>query len=135
MNIKQIKEFSKMTKDVAERILREEKIEETLAKHGNVFVGGSYALDLMYGPDIDIVVECNDPRKASLRALNEFIDNRGFQKYEYGDFVEHSREDRPRGYIVNLLKRVEGRKWELEIWFFEIQELEKKSTLKKLYQN
>ncbi|MGI5826075.1 MAG: nucleotidyltransferase domain-containing protein [Patescibacteria group bacterium] len=119
MDIQKLREFSRQTKEVAERLIKETKVEKVLANLGEFFIGGSYALDLMYGSDIDIGVECPDPRQASLAALKQFIDQRNFQKYEYGDFVAHPRENRPRGYIVNLRREFEARKWEFEIWFLD----------------
>lgn len=119
MDISEIKSRSKETKKTAERILEETGVVETLSPYGKVSIGGSYALDLMYGPDIDITVECKNPREASAECLNSFVKDSKFQKYEYGDFVKHPRENRPAGYIVNLRNVFDDRMWEVEIWFFE----------------
>ena len=112
-------EYSIKIKTIAKQILLDKKIVETLQKYGNPLIIGSYELDLMYGNDIDIVVKSENPREDSMNALNEFMQLRGFQKFEYGDFVEHKRKNRPEGYIVNLLGEYDGQKWEVEIWFFE----------------
>ncbi|QQS38427.1 hypothetical protein IPM62_03525 [Candidatus Woesebacteria bacterium] len=129
--------FSRETKKTAERILEETGIVEKLSSHGKVSIGGSYALDLMYGPDIDITVECKNPREASVECLNSFVKNSKFQKYEYGDFVKHPRVNRPAGYIVNLRNVFEDKMWEVEIWFLDsvekvdreyINEIKKKLT-------
>lgn len=119
MDIQEIRDFSKKTKKTAESILREAGIEQILSKYGRVVVGGSFAFDLMYGPDIDITVETKDPRVASLNVLNDLLKGRKFQKYEYGDFAAHPRKNRPESYIVNVRSVFEGRKWEIEVWFFE----------------
>ena len=87
MNIQDIRNHSITTKKAAEQILEGTGIEKTLSKHGDFFVGGSFALNLMYGPDIDIVAESNNPRDSSLKVLKELLNTRHFQKYEYGDFV------------------------------------------------
>jgi hypothetical protein len=71
----------------------------------------------MYDPDIDIVVLTKDPRASSLAALNDFLTRRGFQKYEYGDFVKFKRKNRPQGFIVNLRANTKDVDWEVEIWF------------------
>ena len=33
--------------------------------------------------------------------------------------MKHSRDNRPRGYIVNLIKEFDKVRWEIEIWFFK----------------
>lgn len=73
----------------------------------------------MWGPDIDVVVICKNPREASVKAINKIIDLRLFQKFEYGDFVKFIREHRPESYIVNGLLPFNGQKWEVETWFFD----------------
>lgn len=124
--------FSAKRKRQAGRILEEGRVLKTLSKHGKPEVIGSYSLNLMYDPDIDIVVEAKDPRKSSLAALDDFISQRGFQKYEYGDFVKFKRETRPEGFIVNLRKEVDSVKWEVEIWF--LKSISKEQKLMARYQ-
>lgn len=80
MNIQEIRNFSRETKAAAKKILRETGVEKILSKYGKVIVGGSYALGLMYGPDIDISVETKHPRESSLKALNAFLIERKFQE-------------------------------------------------------
>ena len=111
--------YSKKVKADAEMILKMTNLVEVLSEFGEVKIGGSYKYDLMWGPDIDIVVICMDPRKMSVAALNKIIELRLFQKYEYGDFVKFKREHRPESYIVNMILPFEGKKWEVEAWFFK----------------
>lgn len=132
MNIQDIRNHSIKTKKTAEQILEGTGIEKILSKHGSIFVGGSFALNLMYGPDIDIVVESNNPRDSSLKVLKDLLNTRHFRKYEYGDFVKHPRNDRPRGYIVNLIKEFDKRRWEIEIWFFKSPRSEERDYIKEI---
>jgi len=104
----------------AKGLLEKNRVMEVLAKYGRVLTVGSLALGVYWNRDIDIVVEASDLRESSLEALGEFIEGRKFSKYQYGDFVEYPREERPEGYIVNLFHRdIEGEVWEVEIWFLE----------------
>jgi hypothetical protein len=110
-------EFSQKTKQEAQSLLKQGNVLTVLSKHGRVVLSGAYKHDLMWGPDIDITVTSNDPEKSSVNALLEFIEQRNFQKYQLGDFIKFSREDRPKGMIVVLIQEYKGRKWEIEIWF------------------
>jgi hypothetical protein len=114
-----LNEYSQKIKSTAQKLLDETNLIQILSKYGQVMIGGSFKYDLMWGPDIDIVVLCDDTRKASLSALEELLDLRLFQKYEYGDFVKFSRDGRPRSYIMPLILPFDGQKWEVEVWFFE----------------
>lgn len=93
------------------------KVLTTLSKYGNVIVTGSYKYDLMYAPDIDLVVTTDDPDKSSYQALIDFIDQRKFQKYQLGDFLWYPRDGRPKAIIIVLIHEYKGRRWEIEVWF------------------
>ncbi|MCX6823598.1 MAG: hypothetical protein NT085_00520 [candidate division SR1 bacterium] len=112
-----ILEASKQTKIIASNLLKEKNILKTLSLVGTPLIIGSYALDLMVDPDIDIVVQTNFPKKKAKEALDIFIEKETVQKYEFGDFVKFPRKNRPEGYIVNLRIEYEGIKREIEIWF------------------
>ena len=112
-------EYSKKVRKDAEDLLRVTKLIEILSEFGEVKIGGSFKYDLMWGPDIDMVVICDNPRETSKKVLEKIIELRLFQKYEYGDFVKFKRENRPESYIVNMRLPFEGQKWEVEAWFFE----------------
>lgn len=114
-----LKLYSTKIKSIANEILNKTDLINLLSKFGQVIVGGSYKYDLMWGPDIDLVVKCEDPRRASKEALSQLIELKLFQKYEYGDFVSFKRENRPESYIMNLILPYAGQKWEIETWFFK----------------
>ena len=125
MKDKDLLDYSKQVKNQAQRLLKKNRVIETLNKYGEVIITGSYKFDLMYGPDIDLEVITNNPRENSLKALNEFIEARNFQKYEYGDFEAHPREKRPESFIIVLDQILAGVKWEIEIWFFKQRDPDK----------
>ncbi len=111
--------FSQQTKQEANELLEYGGVVEVLAKYGQVLIDGSYKYDLMYGPDIDLVVLADDPSESSYQALVEFINQRKFQKYQLGDFKNFPLKDRPRDMIVVLVHEYKGRRWEIEVWFKE----------------
>lgn len=119
MNIRTIEEHSKNIKKQARALLVSTNLINILEKLGNVHLIGSYPLDIMYGPDIDIIVESKNIRKSSVDTLQEIVKKQLFRKIEYGDFVKYPMEKRPKGYILVLKAIVEGVKWEIEVWFLE----------------
>lgn len=126
----ELAQYSKKIKSQADQIFTSTNLVHTLQTFGNVLINGSYPLDLMYGPDLDIIVATDDIRTASQNAIRMLIEQGDFQKCEYGDFVKFPREDRPRGYIVVLKITVEQVEWEVEIWFLTSFEEEHDSLLK-----
>ncbi|HCQ31219.1 TPA: hypothetical protein DIU27_02465 [Candidatus Collierbacteria bacterium] len=111
--------YSENQKQIANNILADSGLIPLLSKYGKCSVIGGLNLNVMFGPDIDIVVETKNPRDASVRAIMELIEKRDFQKYQYGDFVKYPKKNRLKGFIVVLISEVDGVKWETEIWFVE----------------
>lgn len=124
--MEEIKKYSKKIKVQADLLLSQTEIIKTLSEFGKPEVIGSYKLDLMYDPDLDIIVKTQTPRESSLKAIKELLEKRDFQKYEYGDFVKFKREKRPEGFIICLRKEIDGVKWEIETWFLDSIEKESK---------
>jgi hypothetical protein len=91
----QILKESKQTKIRASKLLDEKNILNILSQVGNPLIIGSYALELMVDPDIDIVVQTDFPRQKAKEALDIFIEKETVQKYEFGDFVKFPRAGRP----------------------------------------
>jgi len=111
--------YSNRIRKYASQILQKTRILNILSDFGKVETGGSYDLDLMYDPDIDICVISKNPRLSSIKALSKLIGLRLFQKYEYGDFEKFERKNRPKSFIIVLIFEYEGLKWEIEIWFLK----------------
>ena len=109
--------FSKRTKQEAENLLKYGNVLNVLSKYGKVVLSGSYRYDLMWGPDIDLVVLSDKPKEASYSALRDFIEQRKFRKYQLGDFIKFPYKNRSQGVIVVLIHEFKGRRWEIEIWF------------------
>lgn len=109
--------FSKKTYEEARDILGRTMIIDILSKLGDVRIGGSYYTDLMYSPDIDISVATDSPRESAVKFLNQIIKERTFQKYQYGDFENFPRENRPKDHIIVLILPFNNRRWEIEVWF------------------
>lgn len=57
MDRKLLQEHSSNAKNQAEALLESTNLIDLLSKYGIVHLIGSYPLNIMYGPDIDIIVE------------------------------------------------------------------------------
>ncbi len=109
--------FSQQTKQEADKLLQYGNVLAVLSQFGTVVLSGSYQYNLMYDPDIDLTVLSNNPEESSYQALLEFIKQRKFQKYEFGDFSTFPHQNRPKEIILVLVHEYNGRRWEIEIWF------------------
>jgi len=109
--------YSEKMKSEADEILSDTGLINILTPFGVPHIIGSYAMDLMYNPDIDIVVEADNLRVASINALSALVKKRDFEKIEYGDFIKFPRGNRPNGYILVLRTTRGDVRWEIEIWF------------------
>jgi len=117
MGVIDVVEYSNEIKREADEILKDTGIFDTLSMFGTPHIIGSYAMNLMYNPDIDIVVEAKDLHGASMKALQTLVSGGCFEKIEYGDFVKFPRTHRPSGYILVLKTTRKDIKWEIEVWF------------------
>lgn len=101
----------------AKSLLESTKIIDLFNNLGTVHIVGSYATNLMWDPDIDIVVITDTPQESAIKAINDLARKEKFQKLEFGDFKNHPKKNRPESFIVNALKEWRGEKWEIETWF------------------
>jgi predicted nucleotidyltransferase len=108
----------------AKSLLEDVEIIDLFNNLGTVHVVGSYAANLMWDPDIDIVVITDTPQESAIKAINILAKKEKFQKLEFGDFKNHPKKNRPKSFIVNARKEWKGEKWEVETWF--IKELDDK---------
>ena len=92
----------------------------------NIYVRGSYELDLMVAKDIDIyVVGKNINRGFSIKILNKFIKENKFNGYIYYDYSKAIREGFPKGYYIGLKTFYNNNWWKIDIWL--INKMDKKS--------
>ncbi len=117
MNDTELLKHSEQQRLTATEIISTTGIIPILSKYGKCSIVGSFSYDLMYSPDIDIIVETQNPRESSVKALRELVDGRQFQKYQYGDFEKFPRINLPKAFIIVLISVINEVKWETEIWF------------------
>jgi len=109
---------SKTLKNEADLLLKKTDLLETLSKYGEVFIRGSYELDLMVDGDVDIYVVNNKLNKElAVKALNELVNKNDFRGYLFYDFVKRRRKGFPKGYYLGAKTRFKNKKWKIDIWF------------------
>ena len=101
----------------AESLLKSTKIIDLFSAFGTVHTVGSYAANIMWDPDIDLVVITNKPQESAIKAVTLLAETEQFQKLEYGDFENHPMTNRPESFIVNARREWQGQNWEIETWF------------------
>ncbi|MBP7875933.1 hypothetical protein KA012_02970 [Candidatus Woesebacteria bacterium] len=101
----------------AQSLLANTEIIKLFTNLGEVHIIGSCAANLMWDPDIDVIVLTDDPQKSALKAMNDLAKKEKFQKLEFGDFKNHPMKDGPKSFVVNARKEWMGEEWEIETWF------------------
>lgn len=101
----------------AKSLLENTEIIDLFNNLGTVHIVGSYAANLMWDSDIDIVVITDTPQESAIKAINDLARKEKFQKLEFGDFKNHPKKNRPESFIINARKEWKGEKWEIETWF------------------
>lgn len=124
---------SKQVKREADEILAQGKVLEVLQKYGEVLIKGSYAIDLMLSPDIDInIIGPEAGREQAIAALNDFIKGDYFGSYHLYDWFKERKDVFPEGYYVGLQKVIEKKKWKIDIWFLKQEDQRSANIMKKL---
>ncbi len=119
-------ENSKIVKKDADLLLKKSGLLSLLSKYGDVFIRGSYELDLMVDGDIDIYIVNNKFNKnLAVKALNELIIKNDFRGYMFYDFVKRRRKGFPKGYYLGAKTRFKSKKWKIDIWI--MGEMDKES--------
>lgn len=124
-------EYSKQIQTDADELLKETGILDLYRAFGNVNLVGSYATNLMWDPDIDVVVVTDTPHVSAMNVVQALMESATFQKIEFGDFLHFPRKNRPESFIVNARREWKGKVWEIETWFLESVE-EKLAFVEKL---
>lgn len=117
--MKALLEESRSIKATADKILSESRLVETLSRYGTAKIAGSYALDVMLRPDIDLYVIAPTYEWKDMKALmNELMDQRYFSEIAFLNWIDFPAEDRVsiRGYYFQPCRWVNDVFWKLDVW-------------------
>jgi predicted ATP-grasp superfamily ATP-dependent carboligase len=96
-------EQSSQVKREADAFLEETKLLSFLQSYGTVQLAGSYALDLMFNRDIDVVViNPAHSQDSTLSILHASIQRNCFQLHLYYNSFHFPRELKPPGYSIGI---------------------------------
>ena len=114
----------------ADALLFDGGIDALLRQHGDVFYAGSYTLDLMAWPDIDlnlIVPEENDPISAAEELASSFIKRDKTASVRFERNLHKRFPDLPKGLYLGVKLDIgqRSRPWKLDIWIVNDQESNK----------
>ncbi len=110
-------QYSKEIKEEANVILQESGILEILKEYGDVEVIGSYALDVMYRPDIDILVFAHSHNRRKAKEVTiKLLNLDYFNELCFVNKVGEKSNGTPQGYYLQPHKRVAERDWKFDIW-------------------
>jgi hypothetical protein len=112
-------EQSKKWHAEADDLLEKSDLIGTMSKFGQVFNSGSYAYDLMLGPDIDFLMVCESPEISAKNLLMSLIGQRywnGYKFYDWENFRSPKHPDYPRAYYVGTKVTFSEHRWQTDIW-------------------
>lgn len=118
-------EKSENLKKDADLVISRTKINDLLGKLGRVTFVGSYALDLLYRPDIDIFVQNkNCSREKAMETTKVFLDSGFFQTV---GFADRSKQQPPDpavpGFYWELIHYSSKYRWKFDIWYTAIRDI------------
>lgn len=121
MSMHRLLEESRRVKERADRLLSQSRILEILKPYGEPKIGGSYALDCMLRPDIDIFVTTKEHDYTKVMDIQRAImETRFFREFDFVNWVDF---DDPevmdvKEYYFQPWVPFEGVLWKLDISMF-----------------
>lgn len=137
---------SRIIKKEADKILKESDLLNILKIYGEVKFVGSYALDVMLRPDLDVLVFSSKHDFSKLKeTLKQIVIKNYFQQICFANWVDFRKQDTLNGYYIQPQIKIGNNNWKLDIWlltrdqykpqterFAKLLKFEKKSEFKKL---
>jgi dATP pyrophosphohydrolase len=104
-------------KKEAQDFLEASKLLDILRKYGDIFIRGSYELDLMTHGDIDIyLVNKNANKDLSLELLLAIIRSEFFHGHMYYDYSQMKHERVPQGFYLGFKQVYNNHAWKIDLW-------------------
>lgn len=112
-----IKLSDKLQKE-ADEVINQCRLLSVLDTIGKVKFVGSYALNLMYRPDIDIFcLNTMCSKEVALSTTKQFLDSNMFQTVGFANCNDYQCNNGPTGYYWELIYEYNQRKWKFDIWY------------------
>jgi hypothetical protein len=102
----------------ADELLRETGVVDVFGRLGTVHPVGSYRLNVMYRPDIDLIVTADYLRRDNaISVTKRLLDLGHFQTVGFADWVSHENPDAAKSYYWELRAIREDAWWKLDVWY------------------
>lgn len=108
----------------ADSVIKRLRIKELLGELGKVTFVGSYALELLYRPDIDIFVQSGDcSREKAVELTKVFLDSDFFQTVGFADWSLQQPPNGVSGFYWELIHYSDKYQWKFDIWYTNIKDV------------
>ncbi len=102
----------------ADQILYDSRIVELFSTYGEVKLVGSYPLNVMFRPDLDIYVLVKKYNfKKVTQIISDLISKNYFQQICFANWQDFSRDKGIKGYYLEPKINIGNNRWKLDIWF------------------
>ena len=109
--------YSRNQKGKADKIIKDSNLIKILEEYGVVHIVGSYALDLMYRPEIDIWVARQEHNYKKARSLfKEIFENDYFDMLCFVKAIGTTFEKKVSGYYIQPHKNIGKEDWKIDVW-------------------
>jgi hypothetical protein len=105
-------------KKEAEILLKETSIVPIFSSLGKVNFVGSYQLNTMYRPDIDLIVIAEKPkRQKAVEITSKLLKSNNFQTVGFADCFNFKKKNTPKGFYWELVVPRFGKNWKFDVWY------------------
>ncbi len=112
-------EESKRIKQQADEVLKESGIIDILKDYGEVKIGGSYALDVMLRPDLDlfVITQKHDWAKV-LKISSAIMKSKYFREFDFVNWVDFDDKNIAplKGYYFQPWVPIDSQLWKMDLW-------------------
>lgn len=99
-------------------VIKETGAINILSKIGKIDFVGSYALDLLYRPDIDLFVSTDDCSKnKAINTTKELLDSGLFQTVGFADWTKEKAPNSLPGFYWELVVFKNNKIWKFDVWY------------------
>jgi len=124
MQIEELLTQADHLKQEAKAVIKETGIVDILSKIGKIDFVGSYVLNLLYRPDIDLFVSTdNCSRDKAVATTKEILDNDLFQTVGYANWTKEKAPNSLPGYYWELVVYKNEKRWKFDVWYTSEQKI------------